>query len=172
MDQADTVLAWPDAPSTASGRPDGAMAHAMIEMRHITKTYRMGEQEVHALRDVSLRIERGDFVAIMGPSGGGKTTLMNIMGCLDRPTSGAYVLEGRDVSTLSDDEQALVRNCMIGFVFQSFNLLARTSAFKNVELPLIYAGVPSRQRSTRARPALETVGLGDRLDHPPSQLAG
>jgi putative ABC transport system ATP-binding protein len=144
----------------------------MIEMSHITKTYRMGEQEVHALRDVSLRIERGDFVAIMGPSGGGKTTLMNIMGCLDCPTSGAYVLEGRDVSTLSDDEQALVRNRMVGFVFQSFNLLARTSAQRNVELPLIYAGVPSRERTQRARAALETVGLGDRLDHQPSQLSG
>ncbi|HKC73176.1 MAG TPA: ABC transporter ATP-binding protein [Chloroflexota bacterium] len=141
-------------------------------MSHITKTYQMGEQEVHALRDVSLRIERGEFVAIMGPSGGGKSTLMSIMGCLDRPTSGTYLLEGRDVSTLSDDEQALVRNRMIGFVFQSFNLLARTSALKNVELPLIYAGIPARARSMRARAALETVGLGDRLEHQPSQLSG
>ena len=176
MNQADTLLAWPDVLPTATGlsgvSPIGAAAHALIEMSHITKTYQMGEQEVHALRDVSLRIERGEFVAIMGPSGGGKSTLMSIMGCLDRPTSGTYLLEGRDVSTLSDDEQALVRNRMIGFVFQSFNLLARTSALKNVELPLIYAGIPARARSMRARAALETVGLGDRLEHQPSQLSG
>jgi putative ABC transport system ATP-binding protein len=114
----------------------------------------------------------GEFVAIMGASGGGKSTLMNLLGCLDRPTSGSYLLQGRDVAGLSDDEQALVRNRSIGFVFQSFNLLARTTALKNVELPLIYAGVPPRERMERARAALETVGLGPRLDHQPSQLSG
>jgi putative ABC transport system ATP-binding protein len=176
MRQAETVPAWPKVPATAlegaGVSPNGAAAPALIEMSHIVKTYQMGEQQVHALRDVSLRIERGEFVAIMGPSGGGKSTLMNIMGCLDRPTSGTYLQEGRDVSTLSDDEQALVRNRMIGFVFQSFNLLARTSAQRNVELPLIYAGVPARERAARSRAALETVGLGDRLDHQPNQLSG
>jgi putative ABC transport system ATP-binding protein len=141
-------------------------------MQHVSKTYVLGEQEVHALRDVSLRIAWGEFVAIMGASGGGKSTLMNILGCLDRPTDGSYLLDGRDVATLSDDEQAAVRNRMIGFVFQSFNLLPRTSALKNVELPLIYAGVPPHERAERARAALETVGLGDRLDHQPSQLSG
>jgi putative ABC transport system ATP-binding protein len=173
---AETVRAWPNVVPTAmevSGvSSSGAAPHALIEMSHIIKTYQVGEQEVHALRDVSLRIERGEFVAIMGRSGGGKSTLMNIMGCLDRPTSGRYLLEGRDVATLSDDEQALVRNRMIGFVFQSFNLLARTSAQRNVELPLIYAGVPARARAARARAALETVGLGDRLEHQPNQLSG
>ena len=162
---------------TVSAAPDGIArtvdaAPALIAMSHVTKTYVMGEQEVHALRDVSLQIDRGEFVAIIGASGGGKSTLMNILGCLDRPTSGSYLLDGRDVATLKDDEQALVRNRLIGFVFQSFNLLPRTSALKNVELPLIYAGVPPRERAERARAALAAVGLDHRLDHQPSQLSG
>jgi putative ABC transport system ATP-binding protein len=145
---------------------------ALIEMHDIVKTYVMGDQKVHALRGVSLRIDWGEFVAIMGASGGGKSTLMNILGCLDRPTSGRYLLAGRDVATLGDDDLALVRNRMIGFVFQSFNLLARTPALKNVEVPLIYAGVSPRARAERARASLEAVGLGSRLDHQPSQLSG
>jgi len=149
-----------------------ALAPPLIELRNIYKTYRMGEEEVHALRGVTLRIDRGEFVAIMGASGGGKSTLMNMLGCLDRPTSGSYLLRGQDVAGLRDDEQALLRNRTIGFVFQSFNLLARTSALKNVELPLIYAGVPPKERAERARVALERVGLGNRLDHQPSQLSG
>ena len=148
------------------------MSKPLIELRGIVKTYRMGEQDVQALRGVSLEINAGEFVAIMGASGGGKSTMMNILGCLDRPTSGSYLLEGRDISTLGDDEQALLRNRTIGFVFQSFNLLKRTSALKNVEMPLIYAGVPARERTERARAALEAVGLGGRLDHQPSQLSG
>ena len=144
----------------------------LIEIRGITKTYIMGDQEVHALRGVNLEIRSGEFVAIMGASGSGKSTMMNILGCLDRPTTGQYFLGGRDVATLRDDEQAIVRNQMIGFVFQSFNLLKRTSALKNVELPMIYAGVPSSARAARSKAALETVGLGSRLDHTPSQLSG
>ncbi len=174
MSASETTLAWPHvAPeATASNGIVDHAAPALIEVQHVTKTYVLGEQEVHALRDVSLSIAWGEFVAIMGASGGGKSTLMNILGCLDRPTAGSYLLDGRDVATLSDDEQAAVRNRMIGFVFQSFNLLPRTSALKNVELPLIYAGVPPRERAERAQAALETVGLGDRLDHQPSQLSG
>ncbi len=145
---------------------------SLIEMQQITKTYVMGDQEVHALRGIDLRIAEGEFVAIMGASGSGKSTMMNIVGCLDRPSSGQYYLAGREVATLSDDEQALMRNRTIGFVFQSFNLLRRTSAQKNVELPLIYSGVPARERAERARAALEQVGLGARLDHHPSQLSG
>jgi len=172
MSKAETVTALQEVQPAAAEPGTGLTVPALIELSHISKLYQMGEQEVHALRDVSLRIEQGEFVAIMGASGGGKSTLMNIMGCLDRPTSGTYLLGGRDVSTLDDDEQALARNRMIGFVFQSFNLLPRTSAQKNVELPLIYAGVSTKERAERARVALETVGLGDRLDHQPSQLSG
>ena len=144
----------------------------VIDIRQITKTYVMGDQQVHALRGVDLRIWRGEFVAIMGASGSGKSTMMNILGCLDRPSSGQYLLEGRDVATLRDDEQAIMRNRTIGFVFQSFNLLRRTSALKNVELPLVYAGIPAGERARRARATLEQVGLGRRLDHQPSQLSG
>lgn len=162
----------PDVSTIATEYDDGDTGSILIAMRHVRKTYVLGEQEVHALRDVSLRINWGEFVAIMGASGGGKSTLMNILGCLDRPTAGSYLLGGRDVATLTDDEQAIVRNRTIGFVFQSFNLLARTSALRNVELPLIYAGVPPRERTRRAHAALETVGLSDRLDHHPSQLSG
>jgi putative ABC transport system ATP-binding protein len=145
---------------------------ALIEIRKIFKTYQMGDQEVHALRGVDLEIHAGEFVALMGASGSGKSTMMNIVGCLDRPTAGQYLLNGRDVATLRDDEQAVMRNRTIGFVFQAFNLLRRTSAQTNVELPMIYSGVKKSERAERARAALEMVGLGSRLDHTPSQLSG
>jgi len=143
---------------------------AVIDIQDITKMYRMGEIEVHALRGVSLKIYEGEFLSIMGPSGSGKSTLMNILGCLDQPTSGAYFLDGEDVSKLSERDLARVRNKKIGFVFQSFNLLKRTSALRQVELPLIYSGTPGRTK--RARAALESVGLGQRVDHLPSELSG
>jgi putative ABC transport system ATP-binding protein len=132
----------------------------------------MGDVEVHALRGVSLNIDHGEFVAIMGSSGSGKSTLMNILGCLDRPTRGNYVLEGQEVGALSHDEWAQIRNRRIGFVFQNFNLLARTSAIENVELPLMYNGPSVKDRDQRAREVLSLVGLGDRLDHTPNQLSG
>ena len=144
----------------------------MIEMKNITKSYEMGTQVVHALRGVDLAIEEGEFVAIMGPSGSGKSTLMNMIGCLDVPNSGIYTLDGIDVSTLSDDEQARIRNRRIGFVFQQFNLLPRTSALKQVALPLMYAGYGRSERNARARQVLEQVGLGDRIDHRPDELSG
>jgi putative ABC transport system ATP-binding protein len=144
----------------------------VIEMMNITKSYEMGTQVVHALRGVDMEIEEGEMVAIMGPSGSGKSTLMNVIGCLDVPNSGTYILGGVDVSTLSDDEQARIRNQRIGFVFQQFNLLPRTSALKQVALPLMYAGVGRGERNSRAREALERVGLGDRMDHRPDELSG
>ena len=144
----------------------------VIDVRDVTKVYRMGDIEVHALRGVSLTIYPGELVAIMGPSGSGKSTLMNILGCLDQPTSGTYLLDGLDVSKLNDSKLAEIRNRKIGFVFQSFNLLRRTSAIENVEQPLIYANVRAKERRTRARAALEAVGLGNRLDHHPSELSG
>ncbi len=142
----------------------------VIEIRNVTKTYRMGDVEVHALRGASLKVFPGEMVAIMGPSGSGKSTLMNIVGCLDQPTSGEYFLDGKDVSRLSEDDLAAVRSRKIGFVFQSFNLLSRTTALANVELPLIYAG--GKDRRTRAEEALTRVGLGDRLHHKPNELSG
>ncbi|HLU68601.1 MAG TPA: ABC transporter ATP-binding protein [Kofleriaceae bacterium] len=145
---------------------------AVIEIRDLHKTYDSGEVQVHALRGVSLDIEQGESVAIMGSSGSGKSTLMNILGCLDRPTSGLYRLAGEDVSRLDRNRLAEIRNRVIGFVFQSFNLLSRTSALENVELPMVYAGVPRRERRERAAAALERVGLGARLDHRPNQLSG
>src|SRR5215470_4836454 len=145
---------------------------ALIHLENVTKRYRMGDVDVHALRGVSMEIQAGDFVAIMGSSGSGKSTLMNIIGCLDRPTSGTYLLAGQEVSRLGRNELAEIRNRTLGFVFQSFNLLTRTSALENVELPLVYADIPGRERRRRARQALERVGLGDRMDHHPSQLSG
>jgi putative ABC transport system ATP-binding protein len=144
----------------------------MIEIENITKLYRMGAVEVHALRGVSLQIDQGEFMSIMGPSGSGKSTLMNVLGCLDSPTAGRYSLRGQDVSRLNDNQLARVRNKEIGFVFQMFNLLPRTTALRQVELPLLYAGVGLRERHKRAREALETVGLGDRMGHKPDELSG
>jgi putative ABC transport system ATP-binding protein len=144
----------------------------LIQLSSVSKIYQSGDVQVRAVDDVSISICRKEFVAIMGASGSGKSTLMNIIGCLDRPTLGRYVLEGRDVSELSRDELALIRNRTLGFVFQSFNLLPRTSAQENVELPLIYAGVPKAERHERAREALRQVGLAERGDHTPGQLSG
>lgn len=144
----------------------------LIEIEHISKIYDMGAERVFALRDVSLTIHENEYVAIMGPSGSGKSTLMNILGCLDTPTGGKYHLTGEDVSSMDDDELANIRNRKIGFVFQTFNLLARASSLKNVELPLVYAGVSAAERTERAKQTLENVGLGDRMDHKPNELSG
>ncbi|HOU42766.1 MAG TPA: ABC transporter ATP-binding protein [Anaerolineaceae bacterium] len=144
----------------------------VIEGKQITKTYQMGTVEVHALAGVDLQIARGEVVAIMGPSGSGKSTLMNILGCLDHPTSGDYILDGELVSRLRDDQLADIRNRKVGFVFQSFNLLSRTTALSNVELPLRYAGVPVKERIARASRALDAVGLSDRIRHRPTELSG
>lgn len=145
----------------------------LIELRDVRKTYDLGEVQVHALRGVSLDIEQGEYVALMGPSGSGKSTLMNTLGCLDRPTSGSYQLAGEEVATMNADQRARIRNSRIGFVFQNFNLLARTPAIENVELPLLYRrAVDVRGRRAKARELLERVGLGDRLDHHPGQLSG
>ena len=145
---------------------------SLIRLENVSKTYVMGDVEVHAMRKISLTVERGDFVAVMGASGSGKSTLMNIVGCLDRPTSGHYYLKGEDISILSRAQQATIRNQTIGFVFQNFNLLPRTSAAENVELPMMYAGLSGRERHQRAHEALERVGLGDRLHHHPNQMSG
>lgn len=143
-----------------------------LEIRNITKSYVMGDNIVHALRNVSLVIEKGEWISIMGPSGSGKSTLMNILGCLDRPTTGKYLLDGAEVDQLNDDQLAEERNKKIGFVFQNFNLLPRMDALNNVALPLIYAGIPKEERMKKAAHALERVGLGERLDHRPNELSG
>lgn len=144
----------------------------MIELSDITKSYQMGEMVVHALRGVDLHIAEGEFVAIMGPSGSGKSTLMNVIGCLDAPSGGRYTLDGIDVSQMSDEEQARIRNQRIGFVFQQFNLLPRTPAEKQVALPLMYGGYGRAERLNRAQEALNAVGLGDRIGHKPDELSG
>ena len=144
----------------------------VIRIEEITKVYQMGDVEVHALRGVSLQVAEGEFISIMGPSGSGKSTLMNIVGCLDQPTAGRYWLDGTEVGRLNDNQLAEIRNHKIGFVFQTFNLLSRTTAFQNVTLPLIYAGMSARERRDRSRAALEAVGLGDRMGHRPNELSG
>ncbi len=144
----------------------------IINIEHIAKIYHLGSEEVHALADVSLRIDKNEYVAIMGPSGSGKSTLMNMLGCLDTPTSGIYQFSGKNVSEMTDNELAKIRNQEIGFVFQTFNLLARSDALHNVELPLIYSGVPSQERKERAEKALVDVGLADRIHHKPNELSG
>ncbi len=162
-----TVMPAPDSEQLAPPAVNNA-----IEMRNITKSYEMGMQVVHALRGVDLDIRDGEYVAIMGPSGSGKSTLMNMIGVLDTPNSGTYVLGGEDVSKLTSDQRASIRNRRIGFVFQQFNLLPRTSALKQVSLPLMYSGVGRSDRMRRASEALDSVGLGDRMDHKPDELSG
>ena len=155
--------------SLDSIRPHGPI---VIDIENITKNYVMGEETVHALRGVSLKIHRNEYLAIMGPSGSGKSTLMNMLGCLDTPSSGRYDFSGKNVKEMDDDELAAIRNREIGFVFQTFNLLPRSTSLKNVELPLIYAGVDPDTREERAAEALREVGLGDRLSHKPNELSG
>jgi putative ABC transport system ATP-binding protein len=145
---------------------------SVIDLAGVTKVYQMGDVQVHALCGVSLRVEAGEIMSIMGPSGSGKSTLMNIIGCLDQPTAGEYRLEGRDVGSLNDDQLAEIRNRRIGFVFQTFNLLARTTALENVMLPRVYAGVPRGKRRQQAQDALVSVGLADRMSHTPNELSG
>jgi putative ABC transport system ATP-binding protein len=144
----------------------------LIDIRDIAKVYPMGEENVYALRGVSLGVERGEYVAIMGPSGSGKSTPMNLIGCLDTPTSGSYVLNGKEVARMTDDELAAIRNQEIGFVFQTFNLLPRTSALQQVELPLVYGGLSRKERRERAVKSLKAVGLGDRMGHTPNEMSG
>ena len=153
-------------------RPMPAQHPPIIATHNITKVYSTGSEELVAVNNVSLMVKRGEFVALMGPSGSGKSTFMNLLGCLDRPTRGSYLLDGRDVSQLSADELADARNKFIGFVFQGFNLLARTNALENVELPLLYAAVEPKERARRALEALRSVGLADRADHNPNELSG
>ncbi len=150
-------------------RPKGDL---VIHIQGVTKEYKMGDEIVRALRGVDLSIHRNEYVAIMGPSGSGKSTMMNLLGCLDTPTSGKYEFNGKDVATMEDDELAEIRNKEIGFVFQTFNLLPRSTALQNVELPLVYAGLPSEERRAKALAALQSVGLGDRVHHKPNELSG
>ncbi len=174
-DESATLEATPTgdcAPTTLGANAAGPNPGDVIVTNDIWKTYEMGDQQVHALRGLDIRIRQNEYVAIMGPSGSGKSTLMNLIGCLDSPTRGQYWLNGHDVSTLNDDELARIRNKEIGFVFQTFNLLARATSLHNVELPLIYNGTPSGERTRRAKEVLESVGLGARMDHKPNELSG
>ncbi|WP_431158332.1 ABC transporter ATP-binding protein [Winogradskyella poriferorum] len=148
------------------------MSDNVIEIRNIIRDFKLGQETVHVLKGIDLDIKKGEYVAIMGPSGSGKSTLMNLLGCLDTPTAGSYKLNGKDVSQMSDDELAEIRNTEIGFVFQTFNLLPRTTALENVALPMIYAGASKKVRSGRASEVLTDVGLADRMDHKPNQLSG
>ena len=156
-------------PAPRTARPPGPV---VIEIENVTKLYKMGEEIVHALCGVALTVRRNEYLAIMGPSGSGKSTMMNMLGCLDTPTSGKYHFTGKDVSTMTDDELADIRNREIGFVFQTFNLLPRSTALANVELPLIYAGLAPAQRREKATQTLRNVGLGDRMSHKPNELSG
>ena len=158
--------------SSIISEPSVTSNGSLIQIEHLTKVYQLGEVDVHALRGVSVNVSKGEFVAIMGASGSGKSTFMNILGCLDKPTKGSYILEGIDVGKLSRDELAMIRNKKIGFVFQGFNLLSRTSALENVELPLFYGPTSTKTRKEKATVALERVGLGDRSHHYPNQLSG
>jgi putative ABC transport system ATP-binding protein len=162
-----TALAGPALPKTI--RQPGAL---VIEIEEVTKKYVMGSETIYALRGVSLSIRRNEYLAIMGPSGSGKSTMMNMLGCLDTPSTGKYEFNGKDVASMDDDELATIRNREIGFVFQTFNLLPRSDSLHNVELPLIYAGIPAAERRIVARQALENVGLGHRLHHRPNELSG
>jgi len=158
--------------TTAAPRALHPPGELVIDIEGVTKLYRMGTEVVHALRGVEMQIKRGEYLAVMGPSGSGKSTLMNMLGCLDTPTAGRYEFAGEDVADMTDDELADIRNREIGFVFQSFNLLPRSNALHNVELPLIYAGLSKSVRIKRAKKALEDVGLGDRMHHQPNELSG
>jgi putative ABC transport system ATP-binding protein len=163
----------PSAPAaTSAPRQYRAPGAIVIDIENVTKLYRMGEEIVHALRGVTLQVHRNEYLAIMGPSGSGKSTLMNMLGCLDTPTSGKYHFSGKNVSTMTDDELADIRNREIGFVFQTFNLLPRSTSLSNVELPLIYAGISHGERRAKAELALRNVGLGDRMSHKPNELSG
>ncbi len=170
MSRASTIPELEQEVATFVRRPPSP--NGLIRMENIWRTYKMGQEEVHALRGIDLVIQTNEYVAIIGPSGSGKSTLMNIIGCLDTPTAGHYWLNGRLVTEMDDDELAYIRNREIGFVFQLFNLLPRATALHNVELPLIYAGVPAKERLERARQALEMVDLGDRIHHRPNELSG
>jgi len=165
----DEAAASSEALASGSATPS---QKTLISMEHIWKTYQMGVEELHALRDVSFKVEKGEYLAIIGPSGSGKSTLMNLIGCLDSPTKGDYWINGNLVSDMTDDELARIRNKEIGFVFQTFNLLARATALHNVELPLIYAGMRANERHEKAMQALESVELGDRVGHKPNELSG
>src|SRR5437762_8591093 len=171
----DVTLVSPPEPSVVTAQPQPAQPHSansLISMREIWKTYQMGSEQVHALHGVSFDIPKGEYIAIIGPSGSGKSTLMNLIGCLDTPSSGEYWLNGKNVSEMDDDELARIRNQEVGFVFQTFNLLARATALHNVELPLIYGGVGSAQRHEMAKQALSSVDLADRVMHRPNELSG
>ena len=158
--------------SEVNDQHDAGETNGILHLEHIARLYTMGEETIHALRDVTLSIGQNEYVAIMGPSGSGKSTLMNIIGCLDTPTSGSYLFEGEEVSSMEDSELAEIRNRKIGFVFQTFNLLPRITALQNVELPLVYSGVSRGERNGRAEEALTSVGLGDRMEHKPNELSG